>query len=284
MNTLDDLGDLAEEFGYEHAPKPPVAVAPFAGIGDGIANETDARERCVKALAALKALDAERTRLGKAAQEAYTRELEALWRQVKKRGRKGFHVGEAEKELGATARDLAERHVAAHKAATVVAYEAKRAELDRLAVEAASLVEIRTNGEDHWYFADVYPDAYRTQTNPERYAEARAHIIAADVEAAGVARVKVRKHEASTKTPFFAVYVYCLEADLPILRKKPGLPLAEMVRLAWKYGANPRVFWPGLPHGYEEEHGIDYFGNAKEPAQMSEPQPATPTSEEPEPI
>lgn len=278
MNLLDELGDLAEEFGYEHAPKPPVVVAPFTGIGDGIANETDARERCLKAIAALKALDAERTRLGKVAQEAYTRELEALWRQVKKRGKKGFHVGEAEKELGASARDLAERHVAAHKAATVVAYDTKRAELDRFAVEAASLVEIRANGEDHWYYADVYPDAYRTQTNPERYAEARAHIIAADAEAAGVARVKVKKHEASTNRPFFAVYVYCIEDDLPILRKKPGLPLVEMVRLAWKYGANPRVFFPHLPPDFEELNGIDHFGNLKTETQKSE------LVNEPEPI
>jgi len=37
-------------------------------------------------------------------------------------------------------------------------------------------------------------------------------------------------------------------------------PFAETVRRCWERGVNPRVYWPLLPHGYEEKHGFDYFG------------------------
>jgi len=37
--------------------------------------------------------------------------------------------------------------------------------------------------------------------------------------------------------------------------------LREMVRSYWAKGTNPRVYLPGLPHGYEEENGLDFFGN-----------------------
>ena len=282
MNPLDDLGDLAEEFGYEAAPKPVVFVAPFSGIGDGLPDIVDPRERCLRAIESLAALDTERTRLNKLAEAVYAGELETLWRQVKWRGKRVFDRRAAERELGEVASALGQKHVAAHKAVTVVEYESKRFELDKVAVGAAALVDIRNTTEDHWYFGDVYPDAYRSTGSGAKYAEARAWIIADDVRACGVDRVEVRKHEASTKTPFFAVYVWCIEADLRILRKKPGLPLQEQVRLAWKYGANPRVFWPHLPYEYEEQHGIDFFGNHKlaiEPAQMSES-----VQPEPEPV
>lgn len=286
-DTLDDLGDLAEDFGLEDVKPAPVSVAPFQGIGDNLPDEP--REMCLAALAALAELTAERDRLAKEAEAGYVRELEELWRRVKaggKRGKKAFNRYAAEKELGTTATDLAEKYLAAHRRSTVVAFEVKRAELEQLAISSARDTTIRTDGESHWYLGDVYADAFSTQTSPVHYAEARAKILADDVRAAGV-RAEVRQHEASTKLPFFAVYVWCLEADLPILRKKPGLPFAEQVRLAWKYGANPRVFWPSLPHGFEEQHGIDFFGNDKVPVQttmkaQSSESPGAP--EEPEPI
>jgi hypothetical protein len=57
------------------------------------------------------------------------------------------------------------------------------------------------------------------------------------------------------------VYVHVRdELDLTILKYAPGLSLRESVRLCWKRGANPRVFNPYLPHGYEESVGIDYQG------------------------
>lgn len=37
--------------------------------------------------------------------------------------------------------------------------------------------------------------------------------------------------------------------------------LVETVRKCWARGVNPRVYFPFLPHGYEAQHGLDYFGN-----------------------
>ncbi len=54
------------------------------------------------------------------------------------------------------------------------------------------------------------------------------------------------------------------EADVEIVRRRPGLSLVEQVRLCWKRGVNPRVYNPYLPHGFEEKHGLDFFGNYKE--------------------
>jgi hypothetical protein len=51
------------------------------------------------------------------------------------------------------------------------------------------------------------------------------------------------------------------EIGVQILKYKKLPPLAETIRLYWKRGANPRVDYPFLPHGYEESIGIDYFGN-----------------------
>lgn len=48
--------------------------------------------------------------------------------------------------------------------------------------------------------------------------------------------------------------------DVEIVKRSPPPPLREQVRLAWKRGVNPRVYNPFLPHGYEEQAGIDYFG------------------------
>lgn len=46
-----------------------------------------------------------------------------------------------------------------------------------------------------------------------------------------------------------------------MLSRRESVPLRESVRLCWKRGVNPRVYWPFLPHGYEEREGLDYFGN-----------------------
>ena len=48
--------------------------------------------------------------------------------------------------------------------------------------------------------------------------------------------------------------------DAEILRRCPPPTLREQVRRSWARGVNPRVFNPFLPHGYEEQVGIDFFG------------------------
>lgn len=45
-----------------------------------------------------------------------------------------------------------------------------------------------------------------------------------------------------------------------MLKRRPDVPIRECVRLCWKRGVNPRVYYPFLPHGYEEKTGLDFFG------------------------
>lgn len=59
----------------------------------------------------------------------------------------------------------------------------------------------------------------------------------------------------------YAVFAKTTAAGARLLAFKEEPPLRERVRLSWKRGVNPRVDMPFLPFGYEESHGLDYFGN-----------------------
>lgn len=52
------------------------------------------------------------------------------------------------------------------------------------------------------------------------------------------------------------------EAGWDQLNRRP-IDLVEYVRKCWERGVNPRVMMPLLPHGFEEENGLDYFGGKK---------------------
>lgn len=129
--------------------------------------------------------------------------------------------------------------------------------------------------ERSWYYRDSYIDSYNTQPAAEKYARVRLELYAAELGAAGV-RHETKRHD-SNGLPYFVLYAFVEEADVAILKARDGLPLPELVRLAWEKGVNPRVYWPSLPFGFEQRHGFDQFGR-KTAARTSEPQP------EPEPI
>ncbi len=57
----------------------------------------------------------------------------------------------------------------------------------------------------------------------------------------------------------FEVWAKCSPLDVEIVKRRP-LPLRAQIKACWKSGANPRVFNPFLPPGYEESVGLDYFG------------------------
>lgn len=59
----------------------------------------------------------------------------------------------------------------------------------------------------------------------------------------------------------FEVWVRTDPLSLRIIENKPGVPLRDWIRTCWSRGVNPRVYAPMLPAGWEEEHGLDYFGN-----------------------
>jgi hypothetical protein len=67
----------------------------------------------------------------------------------------------------------------------------------------------------------------------------------------------------------FGLFVKTTEQDLAILDSKPEPGLRDIVQFCWRSGANPRVYFPFLPHGFEEENGLDFFGNDVQSADRS---------------
>jgi hypothetical protein len=59
----------------------------------------------------------------------------------------------------------------------------------------------------------------------------------------------------------FGLFVKTTEENLAILDAKPDPGMREIVQFCWRSGSNPRVYFPMLPHGFEEQNGLDFFGN-----------------------
>lgn len=118
-------------------------------------------------------------------------------------------------------------------------------------------------------FREVWKGDYNSQGfGAGRYAQAKAKSYVDDAEQYGV-RAEVRRvdWDEPIKTRYetitlksYQVWVYTTETGAEILRRKPMIPMREWVRKCWARGVNPRVYLPFLPHGYEEEAGLDFFG------------------------
>lgn len=104
----------------------------------------------------------------------------------------------------------------------------------------------------------VYTYSYSSQgygaaSYARRNAESKA-----DKARANDVEVEIRKSEEG-----FEVWVKTTEIGLKLLDYKPEIDLIEQVRLIYKRGGNPRVFFPFLPYGFEEQNGLDYHGGRK---------------------
>jgi len=121
--------------------------------------------------------------------------------------------------------------------------------------------------------ADYWSSTHRSTGRGADYARAGATIAAEGLKGRGV-EVSVESYQyeefdqermrfARETGPdgFRVVALVEAEVDGEVLKRLPGVPLREWVRLCWKLGANPRVYNPYLPHGYEEKNGLDFFGN-----------------------
>lgn len=97
-----------------------------------------------------------------------------------------------------------------------------------------------------------------------KYAECKARLLAAHLQDCCVPSEVQLVEENNHK--YFLVLARTNEAGKTILRYKPGLPLREIVRLCWKHGCQPRVFYWWLPYEFEQDNGLDYFGGFKTPA------------------
>lgn len=152
--------------------------------------------------------------------------------------------------------------IEARASACYAEHNALRKSLDEL----APLAELRRAGPDgYWHPFELRSTwNYSTQGySALRYAEGAVQ-SAADVARAlgfvdGVDLVVLRAGYHTEDAWLAAVRVED-EIDVEIVRRSPPPPLREQVRLCWKRGVNPRVYNPFLPHGYEEQAGLDYFG------------------------
>ena len=103
---------------------------------------------------------------------------------------------------------------------------------------------------------------YARQSAQQYADKAMFHGVEAEV-------VEMNRHRSKGQWPVdhadYEVRVKTTEVGMAILDRKPDIPMDEWVRLCWERGVNPRVYNPFLPSflpsSYEEEHGLDYFGN-----------------------
>lgn len=148
-------------------------------------------------------------------------------------------------------RARADRHVAIRKSQE----ERYNRLLDALAAKA-----LVSRTPEPVVYAEHFPPS--SQTNGGAYSRAMAALDLAHLEAQGLeAEVKHERYIPDSTALVHRVYVKCDALSKEIARRRPGLTLAESVRLLWKNGANPRVIYPGLPYDFESKHGFDMFGN-----------------------
>ena len=103
---------------------------------------------------------------------------------------------------------------------------------------------------------------YNTQTDARGYARGEAErygdIFRAKTLDVEIVFMPPGEHRVSAE---FVVWVSCDELTAQAI-KLQGFDLVKAVRACCRRSINPRVYWPFLPHGFEESHGFDSFGRS----------------------
>lgn len=142
------------------------------------------------------------------------------------------------------------------KAAQLIA--AWRLDCDLLRKQLQMLaVNLVPRAGDQWHTVrSFYAGAYSSQgSSADRYAEQRALL---DVAHVGPFGIEVRATHSNGSV--HAQAKVASEVDARIIEYLPRIELVTFVQLCWKRGVNPRVYYPMLPHGFEEKNGLDFFG------------------------
>ena len=175
-------------------------------------------------------------------------EASELHRRLEKRGAAGAVLGDL---------ILSKYKPLMHERADALYREVTR--LKKLLDELAPLAEVRRG--DEWYYLDSRRAGdYRSQGySALHYAKGSVQLVADVARAEGFVD-DVDLVVLTVDDVVLAAVRVADAVDAEILRRCPPPPLREQVRRSWARGVNPRVFNPFLPHGYEEQVGIDYFG------------------------
>ena len=108
------------------------------------------------------------------------------------------------------------------------------------------------------YWSQGYGACKYAKASAERVADkARFYNVPCEVH-------EIERHRVGGQYPqesaTYGVFIDTTPLGWQILRRKPGPDITEIVRLCWLRGVNPRVMYPFLPHGFEEQHRLDFFG------------------------
>lgn len=227
---------------------------PFAEID----TLTDKREQFRRLLELRRSINKSRGEFVEECKRAYTDEIETLWRthsvKGKKKARGTFNLTlvETHADYAPLCSPIRERYITKIKAHRDWCRSIDEQCIRRM-TELSESLELIKAGPREYAVSSV--DSYRTQGyGASKYARG-----VADLEALHCQHYNVttRIHEASGR---FIVYVELDELSVEILRMRPGLTLRDEVKACWRRCLSPRVYYPFLPHGYEEENGLTYQG------------------------
>lgn len=132
-------------------------------------------------------------------------------------------------------------------------------ELESLAKE----LEPQVSGESRKVY-EVGTYAYHTQgMGAAKYARGEAERQAGMLEREGF-EVEIREIPGSRdrwgiRSCEFEVWAPCSELDYEIVKRRAAFSFKDRLQWCWNRGLNPRVYWPGLPHGLEEKLGVSFL-------------------------
>lgn len=146
---------------------------------------------------------------------------------------------------------VSNRYQRAYKLALQRQRSAKRA-----AFEAAQGYTVRPGAD--WYTVKTsHSYTYNSQGyGAAKYARGACEVRAAELESLGITARVVETEPRNA----WATEVQTASATDAAAAERRSPSTVDFVRLCWGKGVNPRVYWPFLPHGFEERHGLDFFG------------------------
>lgn len=220
------------------------------------------RERFALLLADLRASRAAEVEMraeGSPADSAYKQRIYAAAREAGYRGKEA--PWESSAKLSDAARAACMKAKDAFLAEWQPRFDAQEAKTKAIANQLADLapsVEIRAS-ETSLMLRREGPD-YR---QGDAYARGSCRLSAKKCAAFGVRTEVVRVAPVDGGKVQLASYecraFVAEDLDIEVL-KRLHLPVREQVRLCWSWALDPRVYWPMLPHGFEEREGIDFQG------------------------
>ncbi len=132
-------------------------------------------------------------------------------------------------------------------------YLAKEKVLKKEMKGLAEILTVKPIKDRRNLFDTIFISSYSSQgLSDHKYAEVSAKLALDKINYFGIQGEIVEEKDR------FSVYAYTSDVEIEIIKLK-YFPTEKFVQNCWKYGCQPRVFLPFLPHDYEKERGITYY-------------------------